>query len=121
MKNLIFIIFVGLSSSTIANAASFNCEHAQTKSEHAICEHRSLNDADVKMATTYTIIRKLVPMGTRGVIQDQQVKWLQLRNQCQGQSTLFNRCVSDASAKTRDLYESSLSTRPILKKIKFAY
>ena len=92
MKNLIFIIFVGLSSSTIANAASFNCEHAQTKSEHAICEHRSLNDADVKMATTYTIIRKLVPMGTRGVIQDQQVKWLQLRNQCQDNL----RCLTDA-------------------------
>ena len=26
-------------------------------------------------------------MGTRGVIQDQQVKWLQLRDQCQASSS----------------------------------
>lgn len=31
-------------------------------------------------------------MGTRGVIQDQQVKWLQLRNQCQDNL----RCLTDA-------------------------
>lgn len=66
-----------------AQAASFKCDAAKTKTEYAVCEHRSLNDADVKMATTYNIIRKLVPMGTRSVIQDQQIKWLQLRDQCQ--------------------------------------
>ena len=69
--------------SAYAHAASFNCNAAKTQTEHTICDTRSLNDADVKMATTYNIIRKLVPMGTRGVIQDQQVKWLQLRDQCQ--------------------------------------
>ena len=65
-----------------AQAASFSCKAAKLKAEQQICNDRSLNDADVKMATTYNIIRKLVPMGTRGVIQDQQVKWLQLRDQC---------------------------------------
>lgn len=66
-----------------AHAASFNCAQAKTKTEHRICENMSLNDADVKMATTYTIIRHLVPMGTRGAIQDEQVKWQIQRNQCQ--------------------------------------
>jgi uncharacterized protein len=92
MKLRIPIIFLLSCGISISQAASFNCDHAQTKTEHRICEQRSLNDADVKMATTYNIIRKLVPMGTRGVIQDQQVKWLQLRNQCQDNV----RCLTDA-------------------------
>lgn len=66
-----------------AQAASFNCDQAKTKTEHRICKNMSLNDADVKMATTYNIIRHLVPMGTRGAIQDEQAKWLSQRNQCQ--------------------------------------
>ena len=64
-------------------AASFPCERAQTSTEKAICKHTQLNDADVKMATSYTILRKLVPMGTRSMIQEEQIKWLQLRDQCQ--------------------------------------
>ena len=75
-------VLCGLAWSINIQAASFNCDKAQTITEHAICEHRSVNDADVKMATTYNIIRHLVPMGTRGAIQDQQIKWIQLRDQC---------------------------------------
>lgn len=85
--------FITLMIFLIANsvqAASFNCEKAATKTEHAVCKYLQLNDADVKMATTYNIIRKLVPMGTRGVIQDQQVKWLQLRDQCQDNVSCLN-------------------------------
>lgn len=76
------MIFLSLLYSQV-QAASYVCEQAETVTEKTICADRSLNDADVKMATTYRIVRKLVPMGTRGVIQDQQVKWLQLRDQCQ--------------------------------------
>ncbi|MBU3845448.1 MAG: hypothetical protein H9855_00440 [Candidatus Acinetobacter avistercoris] len=83
MKSLILIILVIFGGVSLSQAASFNCDKSNTVTEHAICEHRILNDQDVKMATTYNIVRKLVPMGTRGEIQDQQVKWLQLRNQCQ--------------------------------------
>ncbi len=72
-------------------AASFNCDKARTEVEHAVCEYRVINDADVKMATTYNILKRLVPMGTRGVIQDEQVKWLQLRDQCGNSS----RCLSE--------------------------
>lgn len=79
--NLYTIVFFSLFSGSVY-AASFNCDKARSQTEHAICEHRTVNDADVKMATTYNIIKRLVPMGTRGVIQDEQVKWLQLRDQC---------------------------------------
>ena len=66
-----------------AYAASFNCQKAETVTEKAICEHRLLNDADVKMSTSYNILRRMVPMGTRSVIQRDQVKWLQFRDRCQ--------------------------------------
>ncbi|WP_374574620.1 lysozyme inhibitor LprI family protein [Acinetobacter sp.] len=74
-----------------AQAASFDCAKAQTLTEHAVCGQRALNDADVKMAVTYGIIKRLVPMGTRGEIQEQQLKWLQLRDQCRDNFS----CLSD--------------------------
>ena len=83
MKSYLYIFCVFTCIASVTHAASFNCDKAQTKTESAVCEHRNLNDADVKMATTYNIVRKLVPMGNRGVIRDQQVKWLVLRDQCQ--------------------------------------
>lgn len=87
-KNLSISVLLGALFSLIqmysqAHAASFNCVKAQTKAEHQICEHLQLNDADVKMATTYNIVRRLVPMGTRSVIQTEQVSWLKLRDECQ--------------------------------------
>lgn len=65
-----------------SEAASFDCARAETMTEQKICHQLSLNDADVKMATSYNILKRLVPMGTRSVIQDEQVKWLRLRDQC---------------------------------------
>jgi uncharacterized protein len=77
---LALVLFSGASYFT--SAASFDCNQAKTVTEHTVCNHVILNDADVKMATTYNILKRLVPMGTRGAIQDQQVKWLQMRDQC---------------------------------------
>lgn len=71
-------------------AASFNCVKAQTKTEHRICENLALNDADVKMATMYNIVRRLVPMGTRSEIQTEQIRWLQLRDECQDNLDCLN-------------------------------
>lgn len=79
MKSI--VIFCGLLVAP-AYAASFDCQKAETVTEKAICEHRLLNDADVKMSTSYHILRRMVPMGTRSVIQRDQVKWLQFRDQC---------------------------------------
>lgn len=79
----IMLIFSSVGCIQISSAASFNCQRAVSKTEHAVCEHRLLNDADVQMVTTYNIVRRLVPMGNRSMIQTEQVKWLNLRNQCQ--------------------------------------
>ena len=46
-------------------AASFSCKTAKLKTEKQVCSHQSLNDADVKLATTYQIILHALPMGGR--------------------------------------------------------
>lgn len=75
------LIFVSVFS-VESYAASFDCKKQLSVTEQVICKNVSLNDADVKMTTTYNILRRLVPMGTRSVIQDEQVKWLQFRDRC---------------------------------------
>lgn len=82
-KLSIGIVFTAFMFMVEAHAASFNCTKALTTTEHQICNTLSLNDADVKMVTTYNIIRRLVPMGTRSEIRAEQVRWLELRDECQ--------------------------------------
>jgi uncharacterized protein len=65
-----------------ANAASFDCGKASAPDEIAICDSRELSQLDVRMATLYDTIRKLVGMGVRGALQDQQVEWLKARAGC---------------------------------------
>ena len=77
-----WFVCLGLMLSVAGHAASFSCEKAKTQTEHAICEHRAVNDADVKMATTYRIVSRLVAMGTRPQIRDEQYRWLELRDRC---------------------------------------
>ncbi|MBP5992995.1 MAG: hypothetical protein KA518_03555 [Acinetobacter sp.] len=85
MKKILSIctVFTALMIMVETHAASFNCNKAQTSTEHRICNTLSLNDADVKMVTTYNIVRRLVPMGTRSEIRAEQVRWLELRDECQ--------------------------------------
>ncbi len=71
---------LGISSS--AQAASFDCGKASTRTEKAICANRSLSEMDVKMATQFEIYNHLVVMGSRGAMQDRQLIWLAERNLC---------------------------------------
>jgi uncharacterized protein len=54
-----------------ASAASFDCRKASKPDEIAICDSRELSQLDVRMATLYETVIKLVGMGTRGALQDQ--------------------------------------------------
>lgn len=68
-----------------ASAASFDCSgQTLAADEKVICEIRDLNDADVKMATTFEILTGLLAMGTRGEMQDEQATWLKRRQACVG-------------------------------------
>ncbi|MBI1214178.1 MAG: hypothetical protein GC190_22165 [Alphaproteobacteria bacterium] len=75
---LIFVLVPCASS----YAASFDCDRARTPDEVAICNHRDLNDMDVRMATLFEIAKSLVLMGERGEIQDDQREWLARRRLC---------------------------------------
>lgn len=66
-----------------AAAASFDCDKPDLAAdETAICANRDLNDMDVKMVTMFELITGLLPMGNRGVVQDEQVEWLSKRQAC---------------------------------------
>jgi uncharacterized protein len=66
----------------LGHAASFDCRAASRADEIAICDSRELSQLDVKMATLYDTILKLVGMGVRGNLQDQQRAWLNDRGAC---------------------------------------
>lgn len=66
-----------------AQAASFDCDQpGLALDEQAICDNRDLNDADVKMATTFRFLSGLFAMGTRHNMQDEQRDWLKSRRRC---------------------------------------
>src|ERR1700742_1650338 len=67
---------------TSAHAASFDCNKASAADEITICDSRELSQLDVKMATLYDTVIKLVGMGVRGDMQDQQRAWLRTRADC---------------------------------------
>ncbi|QIO07552.1 lysozyme inhibitor LprI family protein [Acinetobacter shaoyimingii] len=100
MSRMIFTIFICMFGFNIhAQAASFNCKSAKTSTEKQVCKTLSLNDADVKMSTTYNIIRHLVPMGTRGAIQDEQAAWLKQRNLCGAKITCLSQRYQERQQK----------------------
>ncbi|MGV8937161.1 MAG: lysozyme inhibitor LprI family protein [Allorhizobium sp.] len=73
-----------LSGTSAANAASFDCNAESLKAdEKVICENRDLNDADVRMVTTFELLGGFLAMGSRGALQDEQVAWLKTRQACE--------------------------------------
>jgi uncharacterized protein len=66
-----------------AEAASFDCRAAGLAAdEAAICQNIALNDMDVRMVTTFELLREILPMGSRGELESAQVTWLEQRRAC---------------------------------------
>ena len=96
MRKLILpAVLFGLMTASHAGAASFDCAKAKTADEKTICRNRSLSDADVKMATMFSMNTHLVAMGSRGTMQDRQREWLAERNTCKGNF----KCLTSAYTK----------------------
>jgi uncharacterized protein len=73
--------FLGLPGK--GHAASFDCDAQNLQpDEKTICDNRALNDADVKMVTTFDLLSGLLAMGSRGTLQDEQTAWLKKRQAC---------------------------------------
>lgn len=64
-------------------AASFDCAKTDLAAdETAICKDLSLNDIDVRVATTFDLLAGLMPMGNRDMLRDEQLAWLKTRQAC---------------------------------------
>ncbi|MEP9354618.1 hypothetical protein ABLE93_13580 [Xanthobacter sp. KR7-65] len=74
-----------------AGAASFSCSGVSAPDEVAICADCELAQMDVKMATLYGVVTKLVAMGQRGQIQDDQRAFLRQRAACKGDTGCLTR------------------------------
>lgn len=89
-----------------AEAASFDCEKPELAAdETAICANRDLNDMDVKMVTTFELITGLLPMGNRGVVQDEQVAWLSKRQACNADLACLRTSYTERLAQLKTVYD----------------
>lgn len=100
------VLAVTVLSVGAASAASFNCARAATPDERAICDDRWLNDQDVRMSQLYDIVRRLVPMGTRGAIMDEQTRWLRARRTCGANRACLNRSYTTRIAQLNRVLET---------------
>ncbi|MDI7865156.1 lysozyme inhibitor LprI family protein [Rhizobiaceae bacterium n13] len=95
-----------------SHSASFDCDAQNLKpDEQAICANRALNDADVKMATTFQLLSGLLAMGARGTLHDEQSAWLKTRQACGGDVACL-KAAYDARLKQLDQAYNNIS-RPL--------
>lgn len=88
-------------------AASFDCAKADLAAdEKVICDDRALNDADVKMVTTFELLSGLLAMGSRGTLQDDQVEWLSRRQACGGDAACIRTAYDERMTALDEVYKS---------------
>lgn len=89
-----------------AMAASFDCERPDLAAdEKVICDTRALNDADVKMVTTFDILTSLLPMGNRGKLQDEQTVWLKRRQACAADAACIGKAYDERLKQLQEAYK----------------
>ena len=87
-------------------AASFDCETQNLKpDEKTMCDVRVLNDADVRMVTTFDLLSGLLAMGARGTIQDQQTEWLKKRQACGADVACLTSSYQERQKELNDAYK----------------
>lgn len=89
-----------------AAAASFDCTKARTADEKAICADRSLNDKDVRMALLFDLDRRLMTMGSRDAMRDDQSAWLRDRRRCGADRVCLHRSYDRRIAMLRGVIDT---------------
>jgi uncharacterized protein len=90
-----------------ASAASFECEKPDLAAdEKAICDNRMLNDADVRMVTTFDLLSGLLAMGARGAMQDDQTAWLKRRQACGGDVACIQSAYDERMRQLDEAYKN---------------
>ncbi|MEZ2130392.1 MULTISPECIES: lysozyme inhibitor LprI family protein [unclassified Sinorhizobium] len=112
LRRVIIVLTITIVSIDGAHAASFDCDAKELKpDEKAICDNRALNDADVKMVTTFDLLSGLLAMGARGSMQDEQTAWLKTRQAC-GADTTCIKAAYDARLRQLDQIYKNIN-RPL--------
>jgi len=88
-----------------ASAASFSCSNVTASDEKAICADRELGEKDVRMSTTFNMLREVVLMGGRGALEDEQTAWLQKRQQCGDNTVCLSHLYDDRIDVLNDQYQ----------------
>jgi uncharacterized protein len=84
---LMVVFILGFAISARIQAASFDCENAQTKVETLVCKHGELSRLDDQLATTYRNALRAAadPIALRA----EQREWLAERNRCTDKACLY--------------------------------
>ncbi len=106
-------LFVGTAAMPVgAGAASFDCAKAAKLDEIAICANRDLDDADVEMATRYSMLLQLLPMGGAGALRDDQKAWLGWRQACGSDLTCLRAAYADRIGALKAAFNRIASQGP---------
>ena len=98
-------VFMLLSAGPAATA-SFDCRAADlSEAEVTICENSTLNDKDVEMATTYSLIGGLLPEGERQMLEQDQRVWLARLDACETNADCIAAAYAERMADLRTVYE----------------
>jgi uncharacterized protein len=99
-------------ASPSAQAASFNCDKAETTDEKAICADRELDDQDVELSVLYTQLKLLLAMGARGDLEDEQVAWLKRRQACGSDRACLSKAYADRLLQLRTAFDELAKRGP---------
>lgn len=92
---------------SLASAASFDCAKTDLAAdEKAICDNRTLNDQDVKMATTFDILTQLMAMGARDTLRDEQSQWLKKRQECAADVSCLTSAYEERMKRLGEAFQS---------------
>lgn len=112
LTTMALMIAAGSLLANAAHAASFDCAKARAKDEKAICANRALNDLDVKVTVLLDLDSRLVAMGQRGAIHDDQVVWLKARHLCGADTACLRQSYDKRIAVLDDVFQGVASHGP---------
>lgn len=112
MRRMLLLASLALLAPIAAHAASFDCAKARAADEKAICRHRALEDADVRMATMFELEGHLLAMGGRGALQDAQVAWLKQRRRCGADVACLTRSYDRRLAELQRTFDTIAARGP---------
>lgn len=110
---LIGLALAAASLAAPALAASFDCARARGPDERAICADRALNDADVRLAQLFGIVRHFLAMGARGAEIDAQHAWLAERRRCGANRPCLRRLYARREAELTRILERAYTLGPL--------